>query len=151
LKIDKTLTIAFVALALSIIAIGAVAFPSLSPLFQRPQSTTPQTLQGCPKPPSGYLLLTADEAGFNDSASRHTYPVITAKEGSTVYIQFCNLSTVQPFGLGIEHYLGGAVIARPGRAMLIEFQASAAGNFTLFSPIFTTAELYTRGVLVVKP
>jgi hypothetical protein len=152
----RLLVLSLTALALASIAVIAVAYPSIAPIFSAPQS--PQTPSQQPVSeclggkPSGYFLIIANDNGYNNSASMNLndtyFPVLKVVQGSTVNILFCNLSHEQTLGIAIEHYDTAGAVLQPNKATLITFRADQSGDFRMYSPIFSTVHYATQSGLL---
>ena len=104
--------------------------------------------KSCEKPP-GYLLVTLDGRGFNDSINRGQ-PTIRVQRGNTVNILVCNLDSVQSHGFAIDHYFAVGVTLRPGEAYRVSFVAADPGSFTMYCNVFCTVHTFMKGKLIVN-
>ena len=112
--------------------------------------TGTSSTSGCSKPP-GYLLIIANESGFNGSArystsylSTHPWPVITVKKGQTVNIIVCNTDPTFSHGFGIDNYLDSGVAVQPGSTFELTFTANEVGNFTIRCTIFCPPHIFMQ-------
>jgi len=114
------------------------------------RSTSPnQSGVGCNRPP-GYLLIIANENGFNDSVHHaRPWPLIRVQEGSSVGIIICNNDSVEAHGFGIDRYMSPTQL-RPGQFARTTFVANQAGNYTIYCSIFCSVHVYMQGRLVVS-
>ena len=104
--------------------------------------------QSCERP-QGYVLVTLDDNGFNDSIHRGQ-PTIKFQRGDTVNILVCNLDPIQSHGLAIDHYFPTGVTLRPGEAYKVSFVAKDLGSFTMYCNVFCTVHTFMKGRLIVN-
>lgn len=105
---------------------------------------------GCSRPP-GYVLIIANESGFNGSArystsylAAHPWPVVTVKKGQTVNIIVCNTDRTFSHGFGITHYLDSGVTVQPGSTFKFTFVADEVGDFTIRCTIFCPPHIFMQ-------
>ena len=136
---------------LAILAISITAFSGFITIqyFHLPSAAFNVSLaQSCERPP-GYVLVTLDDNGFNDSIHRGQ-PTIESQRGDTVNILVCNLDPIQSHGLAIDHYFPTGVTLRPGEAYKVSFVAKDLGSFTMYCNVFCTVHTFMKGRLVVN-
>ena len=136
---------------LAILAISITAFSGFITIqyLHLPNAAFNVSLaQSCERPP-GYILLTLDDNGFNDSIHRGQ-PTIEFQRGDTVNILVCNLDPIQSHGLAIDHYFPTGVTLRPGEAYKISFVAKDLGSFTMYCNVFCTVHTFMKGRLIVN-
>ena len=136
---------------LAILAISITAFSGFITIqyFDLPSAAFNVSLaQSCERPP-GYVLVTLDDNGFNDSIHRGQL-TIKIQRGDTVNILVCNLDPIQSHGLAIDHYFPTGVTLRPGEAYKISFVAKDLGSFTIYCNVFCTVHTFMKGRLIVN-
>ena len=136
---------------LAILAISITAFSGFITIqyFHLPSAAFNVSLaQSCERPP-GYVLVTLDDNGFNDSIHRGQ-PTIESQRGDTVNILVCNLDPIQSHGLAIDHYFPTGVTLRPGEAYKVSFVAKDLGSFTMYCNVFCTVHTFMKGRLIVN-
>jgi len=115
-----------------------------------------QQPSGC-NPPPNYMVIIADERGYNNSVSvlaanpSALWPVIKVQTGTEVKIYVCNQDTVASHGFAIEHYMPAGVALAPGESFIANFIADTPGNFLIYCTIFCPvhAPWMIRGLLTV--
>ncbi len=142
---SKTLAV-MVVLALLAGILLTVYAPALSL-----QNTSPnQSGIGCNRSP-GYLLIIADQNGFNDSVHhKRPWPIIQVQKGTSVGIIVCNEDSVEAHGFGIDKYFDPTQL-RPGQFARTTFVADQPGNYTIYCSIFCSVHVYMQGRFVVSP
>ncbi len=111
--------------------------------------STKQAGIGCNRPP-GYLLIVADQNGFNDSVHhKRPWPIIQVQRGTSVGIIVCNGDSVEAHGFGIDKYMDPTQL-RPGQFARTTFIADQPGNYTIYCSIFCSVHVYMQGRLVVS-
>ncbi len=136
---------------LAILAISITAFSGFITIqyFHLPFAAFNVSLaQSCERP-QGYVLVTLDDNGFNDSIHRGQ-PTIKFQRGDTVNILVCNLDPIQSHGLAIDHYFPTGVTLRPGEAYKVSFVAKDLGSFTMYCNVFCTVHTFMKGRLIVN-
>ena len=136
---------------LAILAISITAFSGFITIqyFHLPSAAFNVSLaQSCERPP-GYVLVTLDDNGFNDSIHRGQL-TIKFQRGDTVNILVCNLDPIQSHGLAIDHYFPTGVTLRPGEAYKVSFVAKDLGSFTMYCNVFCTVHTFMKGRLIVN-
>jgi FtsP/CotA-like multicopper oxidase with cupredoxin domain len=108
------------------------------------------SISGCSRPP-GYVLIIANESGFNGSArystsylAAHPWPVISVKKGQTVNIIVCNTDPTFSHGFGITHYLDSGIAVQPGSTFKFTFVADEVGDFTIRCTIFCPPHIFMQ-------
>ena len=136
---------------LAILAISITAFSGFITIqyFHLPSAAFNVSLaQSCERLP-GYILVTLDDNGFNDSIHRGQ-PTIEFQRGDTVNILACNLDPIQSHGLAIDHYFPAGVTLRPGEAYKVAFVVKELGRFTIYCNVFCTVHTFMKGRLIVN-
>ncbi|MDV3244256.1 MAG: hypothetical protein LYZ66_03645 [Nitrososphaerales archaeon] len=141
-----------VATVSSVLAIALFAgdFSSGNHTSTSSSQTGTSSTSGCSRPPS-YVLIIANETGFNGSArhstsylAAHPWPVITVEKGQTVNILVCNTDPTFSHGFGIAHYLDSGVAVAPGSTFKLTFVANEAGDFTIRCTIFCPPHIFMQ-------
>jgi len=136
--------VATIVLALFGGVLVSVYTPNLGLLSRSPQ----QSGIGCNRP-AGYILILADQNGFNNSVNhKRPWPVLTVQKGSTVNLIVCNTDTVEAHGFGIDTYVSPTQL-RPGQFFRTSFIAEQGGNFTIYCSIFCSVHVFMQGRLAV--
>ena len=136
---------------LAILAISITVFSGFITIqyFHLPSAAFNVSLaQSCERPP-GYILVTLDDNGFNDSVHRGQ-PTIEFQRGDTVSILVCNLDPIQSHGLAIDHYFPAGVTLRPGEAYRVSFVVNEPGSFMIYCNVFCTVHTFMKGTLRVS-
>jgi hypothetical protein len=137
------------------VLIAAALLLGLAVEMARPQGEAKPL--GCDVP-AGYILIVANERGFNDSLShlqanpREPWPVIRAKLGQTLNLVVCNDDEVATHGFAIEYYMPAGVAIPAHEAFKLNLVLDKAGNFTLYCTILCPSHPYMlNGRLIVEP
>lgn len=94
----------------------------------------------CAVPP-GYILIIANERGFNDSLSHQQanpsapWPVIRARVGQTLNLIVCNDDAVATHGFAIEYYLQAGVAIAAHSSFKLSLTLDKAGSFWIYCSI----------------
>lgn len=142
--VSKTLAISVVVALLAGILLTVYA-----PTLDLRNTSPKQSGIGCERPP-GYLLIVADQNGFNDSVHHaRPWPIIHVQRGTSVSIIICNDDSVEAHGFGIDKYMDPTQL-RPGQFARTTFVADQPGNYTIYCSIFCSVHVYMQGRLVVS-
>jgi heme/copper-type cytochrome/quinol oxidase subunit 2 len=135
------------------LAAGVLYTVSLHPFSPSQGASTVEGVQ-CSSYSSSFTVV-ASESGYNDSTGHGApgkhWPILCARLGEQVTINFVNADYAEPHGFAIAGYDEAGITVLPGHSAKITIYASAAGDFKIYCNVVCAVHSFMQsGILVIS-